>query len=440
MGRKVSLGIALLLVALAFGWLATEIGAAEPGGKFDYGLGLRVRQEYLENATDLNLAGLEEENYFRLKTSLWGKWQFTEKASLYTKLTNESRYYINSNTDRFDNEWLGDEVFFDNLYLDLKNLAGGALDLRLGRQDFLGTFGEGFLVMDGTPGDGSRSFYFNAAKATWRINERNSLDVVFLNNPDQDEFLPVYNDKEKLLNFSDEAALILYGRLQNSEPLRFEPYYIYKTEDSRGALPDLEINTLGLRTVYNQGPWNLGGELAYQFGDYDGPTDREGTGLNLFLNRKFEAARLQPELQFKFVYLSGDDAGTVDNEGFDPLFSRFPWLSELYLYNYAPEQGWPGYWTNLTFYRAGVKLNLNPKLSLTFYENYLRANEKTNLASAVFSNDGRERGWLSQLWLNFVINPKVTGHLQLEYLKPGDFYSAGADPCAFLRWEFNIQF
>jgi len=48
------------------------------------------------------------------------------------------------------------------------------IDFKIGRQDFLGQYGEGFLILDGTPGDGSRSFYFNAIKLTWKINSNNS--------------------------------------------------------------------------------------------------------------------------------------------------------------------------------------------------------------------------------------------------------------------------
>ena len=64
--------------------------------------------------------------------------------------------------------------------------------LRIGRQDFLGPdmYGEGFLLMDGSPADGSRTFYFNAAKLRWKINEKNSLDFVYIDDPRTDVFLP----------------------------------------------------------------------------------------------------------------------------------------------------------------------------------------------------------------------------------------------------------
>ncbi len=37
--------------------------------------------------------------------------------------------------------------------------------------------------------------------------------------------------------------------------------------------------------------------------------------------------------------MSGDDPSTDDNEGWDPLFSRWPKWSELYIYSLATEGG-----------------------------------------------------------------------------------------------------
>ena len=36
------------------------------------------------------------------------------------------------------------------------------------------------------------------------------------------------------------------------------------------ATPDLDLNTIGARAVYQMAPWTVGGEFAYQFGEYDG--------------------------------------------------------------------------------------------------------------------------------------------------------------------------
>ena len=51
-------------------------------------------------------------------------------------------------------------------------------------------YGEGFLLSDGTPQDGSRTFYFNAARAKWKVDERNTVDFTYITNQFQDRYLP----------------------------------------------------------------------------------------------------------------------------------------------------------------------------------------------------------------------------------------------------------
>ncbi|HOJ40895.1 MAG TPA: hypothetical protein PK644_10585, partial [bacterium] len=179
MGRRVVLVLAAVSV-LATAW---PVRAAE-NKKFDYGASLRLREEYFENIWDFNAKSAtfqSVENYFRLKASLWGKWNFTENISLFAKLTTEPDIYMTTgpNSPLSKGKNVNDnEGIFDNLYLDIKNVFGLPVDLRVGRQDFLFTYGEGFIILDGTPYDGSRTTYFNAARLTWKINEKNSLDLI----------------------------------------------------------------------------------------------------------------------------------------------------------------------------------------------------------------------------------------------------------------------
>jgi len=256
---------------------------ASADSNFDYGFYLRLRQEGMGDVIDLNSKAGVNDNFFRAKASLWGKLDFNKgkNVSLFVKLTSEPKYYLDSS--KYDG-YTRDDIFFDNLYVDVKDVFGLPVSLRIGRQDFLGTFGEGLLIMDGTPGDGSRSFYFNAVKATWKINEKNSLDFVYINDPHDDEFLPVIDklSPEKALTSSDEEGFVLYSRNKINDYFSLEPYYIYKTEAKIGATPDLAINAIGLRAVYGRNDWNLRGEFAHEFGEYDGGRSREANGGYLF--------------------------------------------------------------------------------------------------------------------------------------------------------------
>ncbi len=137
---------------------------------------------------------------------LWDDIKFNNQTSLRIRLNTEPKYQmgpyyhmLKDNVDRrkFDQ----DEVVIDNLYLDIKRPFNLPLDLRIGRQDFLGpdTYGEGFLILDGTPGDGSRTFYFNALRARLFLSNKDSIDFVVLKQKERDVYLPSlhpsYDDK-----------------------------------------------------------------------------------------------------------------------------------------------------------------------------------------------------------------------------------------------------
>jgi hypothetical protein len=54
---------------------------------------------------------------------------------------------------------------FDNLYVQADKPGGLPVKLKLGRQDIV--LGNGWLMLDGTPLDGSRTIYLDALRATW---------------------------------------------------------------------------------------------------------------------------------------------------------------------------------------------------------------------------------------------------------------------------------
>ncbi len=431
-----------LLFFLVFMGFAVSVFAE---GMFDAGVYLRLRQEYFDNAFDFNndSGTFNDDNYFRIKASLWGKWSFSDDVNLFVKLTSEPKLaiYDDGSLAKGNDVW-DDEIFFDNLYLDVKNLFGMPVDLRLGRQDFLMTHGEGFVIMDGTPYDGSRSVYFNAAKATVRFNEKNSVDLIYADNPRIDEYLPVINWQDRTVVRTDENAFILYVKSKVGERLSLEPYYIYKFEDNPTAPSrKLTLNTVGNRAVYDFDPWRLRGELAYQFGEYKDKSDREAWGGYAYLTRFFKTAKLSPSVEVGYAYLSGESDPTAgDDSGWDPVFSKWPWISELYIFGYAVERGEPAYWTNLQLFRAKMDMKLTEKTGLSLAYNYLKANEAQK-TGAPFFGTGDERGHLAHVILTQKFSKNIDGHLHFEYFKPGDFYAdANQDDAIFLRWQLQMSF
>ena len=413
------------------------------GDIFSYGFYLRLRQEYFDNAFDFNEHStiFKDDNYFRIKASVWGKWNFTDSVSLFAKLTSEPKIAIYKDGKMAaDRDAWDDEIFFDNLYLDVKNLFG-CMDLRLGRQDLL-TYGEGFVILDGTPYDGSRSVYFNAAKATFKINENNSVDFIYVNDPPKDEYLPVINWQDRNVVKTDEEGFIVYGRFKIPENLSLEPYYIYKFEDNpTNPGRKLTLNTVGNRAIYNISSWQLRGELAYQFGEYRDESDREAWGGQAYIKKTFKEAKLSPSIELGYAYLSGEEnPNTGDDSGWDPVFSKWPWISELYIMGYAIERGEPAYWTNLQLFRAKLDMNVTQKTGLSLAYNYLMANEPQT-TGAPFFGDGYERGHLGHIILTHKFNQNIDGHLHFEYFKPGDFYAENnRDEAIFLRWQLQMKF
>lgn len=470
MKRRVVLGLVVWLCVVCF------FSVAQAEVQFKFGASERIRQEIWDNLIDLKTLPVTppDFSFFRFKTSLWGSAEFNPDTMVYLKLTSEVYYYlfgprqypkIGGGWTRLDEN----EGVVDNLYIKANNVFGLPLDLKIGRQDFFPTdiYGEGFLFSDGTPQDGSRTFYFNAAKATWKFNEKHKVDLVYITNQFQDTYLPTwrthihdsltYYNNRKILDASDSQAFVVYGRNTLTDTLYIEPYYVYKREEETPIvqkIPELNLNTVGMRAIHTYAPWTFGGEFAYQFGEYKDDKkgvsvfsgqDRRGFGGYIFGKRKYADMKLKPEFELRFVYLSGDDPATGTNENFNPLYSRQPYWNELLGYVMINEfirdvAKIAFYWSNAQLYMAKVTMELSPATKLALSYQYWRANEIAQPIASLrpMFGDGRERGHLPTLFLTHKFNKHINGFFQYEYFIPGNFYADKAACGQFLRW--NIQF
>ena len=155
---------------------------AEKPAKFRYGFDERIRQEYFDNipiiADPPGVTRGGENNYFRFRTRVWAEADLMDNVTVKARVVNEMRAWqepdMSATPERSTYEW-PDEWVFDNLYVDIRKLANDQLDLRIGRQELI--YGTGKVILEGTPKDGSRTIYFNAAKATWRFSKDTSLDI-----------------------------------------------------------------------------------------------------------------------------------------------------------------------------------------------------------------------------------------------------------------------
>lgn len=464
--------------------------------KTDFGATFRLRQEYWDNVLSLktdnasNVAQTNptDRNFFRLRTNLWAKVDFTKDTGVYIRLGNEARYYlgqyrykIGMNPPQYD-RFEPDELFIDNLYLNLIDVFGLPVDLRIGRQDFLGPngYGDGFVILDGTPGDGSRSFYFDAIRASIKVTKDNIIDLVAISNTAVERHLPLlhgtdkpaatYYGNKRILNPGNEQAYMLYSKNKIGDALTLDPYYIYKIEHytipfRKGPTPDskLRLNTAGLRATYKLDKWLFKAEYAHQWGEYDSPTlandgrKRTGNGLNLSIGKKYDTIALKPEFELGFLYLSGEDnASDLRKEnkhtGWNPLFSRAPTFNEVTIYSLLYETisdsgAIPAYWTNLSMLSAKLKLAVTADTGIILGYQYLMADKKYGIANsaatdagALSADDtGKVRGHVIPTMITHKFNKNLDGFIQTEFFEPGNYYKDRAQRAIFFRWQLQYR-
>ena len=180
--------------------------------------------------------------------------------------------------------------------------------------------------------------------------------------------------------------------------------------------------------------------MAYQRGDR-GEQEVSGYMVDAFLTSTLPVMEdWKPAVDFGLYYLSGDDPNTADDEGWNPLWARYPQMSDLYVYAFDADGA--GRWSNVSMPHAGLTLSPAKWLKTTAMVGYMFAPEKNG------PGGGDERGLLCTLKNEFTIGEnlllhkdKLTGHIQVEVLQPGNYYSSQEDNTAvFARWEIAYAF
>jgi hypothetical protein len=398
----------------------------------------RVREETSDNVTSLDDSAADSSAYVRFRTSLMAQWTPGENLELTVRLTNENRYYLAPKSDpKLHENYSINEVFFDYLYLKWKNPARLPVTLTLGRQDLM--LGEGFIIFDGGPLDGSRSAYFNGARADWAVGGKNTLMMFYVYQPATDTILPRINDVgQKMVEQAEEGYGFYFTGTWRK--VAFESYFFRKNIRATETLPSSGYFTLGGRVQVPFGSnLSLAAEGAYQFGTL-GEIDRRGLGGYFHLDYRTDAAFPWPsQCTFGGIYLSGDNPATADKyEGWDPAFSRWPKWSESLIYLLAKESK-PAYWTNFVSLYGGLNFALadNIKLALTWH--HLTAAERT-LPTAFLSGQGTGRGDLGIVKLTYDISSHLQGHFIWEEFKPENFYFSGAQSYAWVRFELLFRY
>ncbi len=327
-----------------------------------------------------------------------------------------------------------DEIIFDRLNVQIKNFLDMPVTATIGRQDLI--YGTGWLVLDGTPLDGSRTIFMDATKFSWKVDEDTKLDLVYINNhASSNKWLKPINSRDRYLTEQDEEGFIAYLTDTSIKDTKLEGYFMYKHDSAvdspaRNFSPalvnawskDAEIYTLGgaIQKKVDDN-WSFRCEGAGQFGHKEGAT-LKAFGTKNRLTYSFND-KYNNQLHAEYEYLSGDDESTSANEAFDPLWGEWPQFSELYVYSYAKESA-IGETTNL--HRLALTHNFNPYKAVRIKTAYhlLWAAQDTKGSTSVFNGGSHTfRGQLLTCWLTYSCCKQVKAHIVAEYFMPGNYYA-----------------
>jgi hypothetical protein len=426
--------------------------------QYDFGGSLRVRYVDSRNVLALGAEPDPHRRFFRIRSRLWADRWFTPGWRLFAVINNESRSYLECDAceSRFG------EIIFENLFVEYTNQKGNPLGLRIGRQDLF--YGDGFVICDGTPLDGSRTAYVNGILLTTAIPDW-SFDVFAVWNRKEDEWLPRINNRYTPLLEYNEFVGGLYVRGfkpdQAARPYTIDYYYIFDEEKTPERYAT--INTFGSRLVLSSSRIGAMGELAYQAGK--DPESRFALAdPNLAGSQSVSAyggqagvdihpcARVPLTLSGGYIHLSGDNPMTRNKfEGWNPLMGRWPKWSELYIYTLSMAAGvqpmgqGAAYWQNLKAPLIGIAVVPCPNVRLEARHAWMCADTGVPLDPTTPPDQEplrpKDRGNLLVLRLSWSVKTALPlgGHVLYERFDPGGYYGPDAKPATFFRLEVSTS-
>ncbi len=393
----------------------------------------------------------------RWRTRWWTKTKLDKDNEFNTRLTWEFRTYEDPPSKPHSTDF--DELIFDNLNWTSRKFLGLPATVVLGRQDI--KLGEGWLVTDGTPLDGSRTLYFDAVRVTYDLREKTKLDLIYIDqHPNSDWMLKPINDRNKYVTQQQEHGAIVYLTDKSFGDTQLEGYFMYKNDnpvdgparnfsstDISKFSKKADIFTFGGAV---SGPirsnWNYRVEGAVQTGRSASPnpaiTSNDDTealrafGQKSNLEYCFKDS-LDNRLRLTYEFLSGDDPGTKRVESFNPLWGEWPYWSEMYQpYITTLEDGQISNLHRLAF---GHRIKPNSKWEILTDYHLLWADENTYRGNSKFTNNGSFRGQLITCRAVYNLTKNLKGNIVGEYFMPGDYYASGNRDNA-LYFHFTVEY
>jgi hypothetical protein len=414
-----------------------------------WGADVRFRNEYVGNQSlDENAANRGTRgrylDYQRTRIRWWTTLTPVKDIDLNIRFEAEPRHFSDPNGTP---DWNREQAVIDNANLKLTRVGGSPLTMTLGRQDIM--LGDGWLVGDGTPVDGSRTFYFDAARFTYDLAEaKTTVDLMYLVQAHRGDAMlpPLLSFKQNVVE-QDEQGLILYVTNKSLKNTEISGYYMYKDEDAVPGVANSDgasIHLFGGRIKSDlTDHWQYQVEGAHQFGEKNGRNLR-AFGANTQLAYLFKDT-LKNQLRLFYEYTSGDDADSAGtDEGFDPMWGRWPRWTELYTIFVVPGtgEGVTGEFTNLHRFGGGwtVAPTSRVQCDLDYHVLFAATDSMAHAAAGARPapfDEGLFRGQL----ITLTVGANLTRHLKTRLISEvffpgGGFYSDSRQETAcFVRGE-----
>ena len=409
-----------------------------------WGADVRFRNEYVahrslnENAANRGLGG-KYLDYQRTRLRWWTTMTPAKDIDFNLRFEAEPRHFSDPNGTP---TWNEEQAWIDSANLKLTRVGGSPLTMTLGRQDIF--LGDGWLVGDGTPIDGSRTFFFDAARFTYEAAPiQTTFDLMYVQQDHRGDAMlpPLLSFKQNVVE-QDERGLILWATNRSVKNTEINGYYMYKDEDRVRGIANSDqayIDTMGGRVKADlDDHWQARFEGAHQFGEKNGRNLR-AFGANSQLAYFFRDP-MKNQVRLFYEYASGDDPTSEGtDEGFDPLWGRWPRWTELYTIFVVPAtgEGVTGETTNLHRFGPGWAFQPHERVECSLDYNILfAATDSTARRGAGGTRPAAFGGGLFRGHdLSFVVGITLTRHLKAKFINeaffPGSFYSDSRQEVAF---------
>ena len=408
-------------------WFHNPTDWLELGGDF------RFRLSYDEARKFDKEAFQHERVITRYRTRMQSKIKLTDDLDFNMHLVFEPRYYHIPRS--MDKQLTYHEGIFNKFNLTWRNAFDLPLTITAGRQEL--KFGTGWLISDGTPLDGGRTYYFDALRFTYNLDSNTAADFILIDNhANTATWLHPFNDRQIDLSEQDERGAIVYLSNKTGQDAGMDLYFVYQNYQHRVVTSGCEgeVYTIGFRKYGRLNEhWQYNMELAPQFGHKNGKS--LGTfGTNDFLVYNFNDEK-KNKIYLGYEYLSGN--GDKD-KWFDRGWARVDTWSTLQQGIIDSIDGRSYEASNM--HRLYVdwitmlteKVELQSGYALFFADDNLSTGGTNGL-----SESGKFRGQYLNACLKYKPTKQIEHRFAGEMFFPGDYYNNDRnDVAVFAKYEF----